>query len=210
MNGFRLNTAVLVAAITASPLVFGTNHYDSTSIEVLSGDNTQARHCYQSASIAARIHYASRNDLENCDYALQRTALTPRDRAATLANRGIIYMSLDEYELAIKDYTDAIALKPEFGELNVNIGNIYYLGKAYDRAVTEYTAALDKKTSRPYVAYFNRGMAHESLGNLTSAETDIKTALEMVPGWVAAQKKLDEVQQKIRNPAPTRVTPVNP
>ena len=210
MNGFRLNMIVLVAAVTAPPLVFATNHYDSTSIEILSGDNTEARRCYQSASIAARIHYVSRNDLENCDYALTRTALTPRDRAATLANRGIIYMSLDEYDLAIKDYTAAIALKPDFGELNVNIGNIYYLGKAYDKAVAEYTAALDKNTSRPYVAYFNRGMAHESLGDLVSAETDIMTALEMVPGWVAAQKKLDVVQQKMRNPAPTRVTPLNP
>jgi tetratricopeptide (TPR) repeat protein len=203
---------LVVSAITllGSSHLFASNHYyDSTSIEVLAGDNVPARACYQSASIAARIHYTSRRDLENCNNALTRTALSMRDRAATLANRGIIYMSLEEYDLAIKDYQDAIGMKPEMGELNVNIGNVYYLGKVYDKAVAEYTAAIEKKSSKIYVAYFNRGMAYESLGKLAEAEADIKVALEMLPQWAAAQKKLEEVQQKIHNPAPANTRPAN-
>lgn len=201
---------VSTIALLSSPYLLASNHfYDSTSIEVLAGDNAPARACYQSASIAARIHYTSRRDLENCNNALTRTALSMRDRAATLANRGIIYMSLEEYDLAIKDYQDAIGMKPEMGELNVNIGNVYYLGKVYDKAVIEYTAAIEKKSSKIYVAYFNRGMAYESLGKLAEAEADIKVALEMLPQWAAAQKKLEEVQQKIRNPSPAGVTPAN-
>lgn len=207
-NLYRIVVSTL--AVLSCPSLLASNHfYDSTSIEVLAGDNAPARACYQSASIAARIHYTSRRDLENCNNALTRTALSMRDRAATLANRGIIYMSLEEYDLAIKDYQDAIGMKPEMGELNVNIGNVYYLGKVYDKAVAEYTAAIEKKSSKIYVAYFNRGMAYESLGKLAEAEADIKVALEILPQWAAAQKKLEEVQQKIRNPSPAGVTPAN-
>ena len=209
MNRFSMAT-ILVMTLVTSPIVFASNHYyDSTSIEVLAGDNSLARACYQSASIAARIHYTSRRDLENCNNALTLTALTPRDRAATLANRGIVYMSLEEFDLAIKDYQAAIAMKPEMGELNVNIGNVYYMGKVYDKAIAEYTSAIEKKTSKIFVAYFNRGMAYESLGKLAEAEADIKVALEMLPQWAAAQKKLEEVQQKIRNPAPANTRPAN-
>lgn len=201
---------LLASALFTSPLLFAADHYyDSTSIEVLAGDNAPARACYQSASIAARIHYTSRRDLENCNNALTRTALSMRDRAATLANRGIVYMSLEEFDLAVKDYQAAIAMKPEMGELNVNIGNVYYMGKVYDKAITEYTTAIEKKTSKIFVAYFNRGMAYESIGKLAEAEADIKVALEMLPQWAAAQKKLEEVQQKIRNPSPAGVTPAN-
>ena len=108
-------------------------------MDILASNNTPARECYQAASIAARIHYTSRKDVETCSYALQRTALTPRDRAATLANRGIIYMSLEDYQKAIQDYSAALTLKPEFGELNVNIGNVYFLGKSFDKALVEYS-----------------------------------------------------------------------
>lgn len=183
---------------------------DSTSMEVLASDNTPARSCYQDASIAARIHYTSRRNLENCNYALTRTALSPRDRAATLANRGIILMSLEEYERAIDDYNKAIALKPELGELNVNIGNVFYLGDAYEKAVAEYTTALEKKTSKPHIAHFNRGMAYEKLDNFANAESDFKLAAEMMPEWTAPQIKLAEVQQKLKLPTTGTTTPSNP
>lgn len=174
-------------------------------MDILASNNTPARECYQAASIAARIHYTSRKDVETCSYALQRTALTPRDRAATLANRGIIYMSLEDYQKAIQDYSAALTLKPEFGELNVNIGNVYFLGKSFDKALVEYSTAIEKNTSKPQIAYFNRGMTHESMGKFT--EADYRMALQLFPEWAAAQSKLDELLLKAKNPA---YTPANP
>ncbi len=200
MSNFRLTKLLFSAALGLPAAAFAQSYHDSTSIEILAGDNSPARTCYQDASIAARIHYTSRKSLANCTYALTRTAMSLRDRAATLANRGIIYMSLEEYRLAIEDYQKAIALKPEFGELNVNIGNVYYLGDAFDKAVTEYTTALEKNTSKPHVAHFNRGMAYENLKNYASAETDYKTALEIMPEWTTPQTKLAELQLKKNQP----------
>lgn len=207
MNAFKTGIATLALAVMGAPPAFAAGHYEGNSIEVLAGDNAPARDCYRAASIAARIHYTSRRELERCDEALNYTALTPRDRAATLANRGIILMSLEEFQRAIQDYTTALALKPEFGELNVNIGNIYYLGKSYDKAVAEYTTAIEKQSSRIQIAYMNRGMAYENLGRLAEAEADMLMALQIAPEWEAAKKQLDELREKIRNPAPTSASP---
>jgi tetratricopeptide (TPR) repeat protein len=196
----------LVLSATASAQT-GYRYQDTTSMDILASDNTPARECYQAASIAARIHYTSRKDVETCTYALQRTALTPRDRAATLANRGIIYMSLEDYQKAIQDYSAALTLKPEFGELNVNIGNVYFLGKAYDKALIEYTTAIEKQTSKPQIAYFNRGMTYEGMGKFAEAEADYRMALQLFPDWAAAQSKLDELLQKAKNPASSQANP---
>lgn len=207
MSNFRINKFLYIAALVLPATAFAQSYRDSTSMEVLAFDNTPARDCYQDASIAARIHYTSRKNLENCTYALTRTAMSPRDRAATLANRGIIYMSLDEFAMAVEDYNKAIALKPELGELNINIGNVFYMGDAYDRAITEYTTALEKNTTKPYVAHFNRGMAYENLKNYARAESDYKTAMEMMPEWTAPKTKLAELQQKKNLPATGTNTP---
>ncbi len=207
----RLEISMFVLAGLILPLTGSAQsqyrYQDSTSMDILASNNTPARECYQAASIAARIHYTSRKDVETCSYALQRTALTPRDRAATLANRGIIYMSLEDYQKAIQDYSAALTLKPEFGELNVNIGNVYFLGKSFDKALVEYSTAIEKNTSKPQSAYFNRGMTHESMGKFTEAEADYRMALQLFPEWAAAQSKLDELLLKAKNPA---YTPANP
>jgi len=203
MCAYRIDKALFLFALFVLPVGASAQNWyqDTTSMDVLATNNPPARACFQAASIAARIHYTSRKDVDNCTYALNRTAMSPRDRAATLANRGIIYMALEDYQKAIQDYTMALSLKPEFGELNVNIGNVYYLGKAFDKAVVEYTTALEKNTSKPHIAHFNRGMAHESLGDLASAETDFKTALQMMPDWLTPQLKLDQLKIKMQNPA---------
>lgn len=170
----------------------------ATSMTVIGGD-ARAQDCYRSAGIAAQIHYTSKSELENCTYALDYANLSLRDRAATLVNRGIIYMALEEYDKAIQDYSTAKRLSPDFGEIYVNVGNIYYLGKLYDKAIEEYSSAIEKNTHRRHVAYFNRGMAYEKLGEFAKAETDYRTVMELVPDWVLPQTRLTELQNKMNN-----------
>jgi tetratricopeptide (TPR) repeat protein len=117
---------------------------DSTSMDVMTNDSG-AKACYRAAGIAARIHYTSVKELANCNNALDKSAMSVRDRAATLTNRGIIYMALNDYDNAIQDFNATIKLKPELGEVHVNIGNVYFLGQEYDKAIEEYTSAIEKK-----------------------------------------------------------------
>ncbi len=165
---------------------------DNTSMDVLINDNN-ARSCYRAAGIAARIHYTSSSELEKCTLALTRSALSPRDRAATLTNRGIIHMALNHFDAAIEDFNGALELKPEFGEIHVNIGNIYFINDDYHGAVEEYTFAIEKETTKAHVAYINRGMAYEKIGDVKNAENDYRVALELLPGASLPRVRLDQL-----------------
>lgn len=167
----------------------------STSMDVVTS-NSYARNCYRAAGVAARIHYTSRKELLQCDLALDFGAMSLRDRAATLTNRGIIYMALENYEMAIKDYSNALKLKPEFGEIHVNIGNVYFLGKVFDKAIDEYTQAIDLETTKIHIAHINRGMAYESSGDFNNAETDYRAAMELLPNAALPQVRLDQLLRK--------------
>jgi tetratricopeptide (TPR) repeat protein len=159
-------------------------------------DSTYARDCFNAANVAARIHYTTHEDVDNCTLALNFNDLSVQDRAATYTNRGIIHMALEEYEKAVSDYSSALSLEPEIAEIYVNIGNVYYMGKVYDKAIVEYTKAIDMRTSSIHVAYTNRGMSYESLGDLDNAEQDYLTALEILPDSTFLQDKLNQLREE--------------
>ena len=176
----------------------GARYRDSTSLDVMTQES-DARECYRAAGIAARIHYTTSSDLDNCTYALERGAMSPRDRAATYTNRGIINMSLRNYDDAVADYEAALEMRPDFGEIHINIGNVYFLNKSYYDAIDEYTAAIEKETSRIHIAYINRGMAYEKMGNFNRAEEDYLVAKELLPDAALPQLRLDELERVRRD-----------
>jgi tetratricopeptide (TPR) repeat protein len=188
------NWLVLLLAVPVAGLAQGRLE-DSTSMEVMVQDDA-ARGCYRAASIAARIHYTSERELENCTEALERGAMSPRDRAATLTNRGIIYMALSNFDMALQDFNAALALRPDFGEIHVNMGNIYFLKRQYGEAVGQYGAAIDKQTGKAHIAHINRGMAYERLGNFDAAEQNYRDAMAILPDSALPQVRLDELARK--------------
>ena len=155
-----------------------------------------ARGCYRAAGVAARIHYTSKKELVNCNNALNRSAMSVRDRAATLTNRGIIHIALENYELAIEDFTSSLKLKPELGEVHINIGNVYFLDRVYDKAIEQYTVAIEKQTTKVHVAYINRGMAYEKLGDFDNAEQDYRYAMDLLPDAALPQVRLEQLFRK--------------
>ncbi len=166
------------------------------SVTVL-GDSEEAQECFYSAQLATQMHSASHSELTACTNALISQNLRMRDRAATLINRGIIYVALEEYQKAIKDYERAEKLHPEFGAIHVNRGNLFFMGQSYDSAILEYNKALDMGLNQSYVAHLNRGMAYEKLGQLHKAEADYREAIALVPEWKTAQSKLERVLGKL-------------
>lgn len=165
------------------------------SVTIL-GDSGDARECYFAAQIAVQMQSASRSEVETCNNALQQN-LHLRDRAATLINRGILHVALEEYQKAIDDYATAERLYPEFGAIHVNRGNLFFMSQAYDGAIVEYNKALAMGLRQESVAYLNRGMAYEKLGRLLEAKTDYQQAIELSPEWHVAQSKLDRVIKKL-------------
>ena len=164
-------------------------------MEVMTGDSA-AQECFKASSIAARIHYTSSKDLQNCTYALDRSAMSIRDRAATIGNRGIIYMALGEYDKAIEDFNTALKLHPEFLEVHVNIGNVYFIDKEFNKALVEYTVAIDSQSSMVHVAHINRGMTYENMGDFTNAEKDYLEAQTLMPESALPQLRLEQLARK--------------
>ncbi|NNE36977.1 MAG: tetratricopeptide repeat protein [Gammaproteobacteria bacterium] len=192
---FTMMLLILVPGMTVAQDSKFRKYQHSTSMDVITG-NSYARGCYNAAGVAARIHYTSRKEIDQCDMALNYGAMSLRDRAATLTNRGLIYMALESYDEAIADYSNALKLKPEFGEIHVNIGNVYYLGKVFDKAIEEYTEAIELETTKIHIAHINRGMAYESLGDFDNAETDYRAAAALFPEAALPQVRLDQLLRK--------------
>lgn len=78
-------------------------------------------------------------------------------------NRGVTYNDLGKHDLAIRDYTKAIELRPDFAEAYYNRGVTYNdLGK-HALAVRDCNRVIDLRPNYPK-AYFSRGNAYYYLG----------------------------------------------
>ena len=167
------------------------------SLQVIGGQQ-QARDCYMAATIAAQMHSASREGIDVCSYALDEISMTTRDRVATLVNRGIIYVALEEYNKAVRDYDRAYKISPDIAEIHVNRGNLLFMSGHTEQAIAEYSQAIELKLTRQYVVYYNRGLAYEKLAEYNKAEADYRRALELMPGWSHAQDKLDRLLNRTK------------
>lgn len=162
------------------------------------GSDSFARSCYTAATFAATMNSASRSELEDCNRALEYGTLSAADRMATLVNRGVVLVALEEYKAAARDYDKALSFDPKTGEVFVNRGNLFYLGEVYDKAVGEYTTALRLGLSKNHVAHYNRGLAYEKMKDFANAEADYRRASELMPDWSLPQQKLDRLARQSR------------
>ncbi|MEZ5893888.1 MAG: tetratricopeptide repeat protein [Parvularculaceae bacterium] len=81
--------------------------------------------------------------LEPCNASLETEPLTPRETAALMVNRGVIYFNLGDYENAVQDFTAALDLDiPDKARVLINRGLAYEALKAERLARLDYSAAL--------------------------------------------------------------------
>ena len=101
--------------------------------------------------------------------------------AASFNNRGIGYYDIGQYDLAIKDYTQAIRLKPIAGFYN-NRGNAYRDQRLYDLAIQDYDRAIRMKPDLA-IAFDNRGVAYLREGQYDLAIRDFGAAIRLKPDY---------------------------
>lgn len=144
------------------------------------------RLCYE----AARAGQPSDLGVATCDKALAEQDLEPADRAATLVNRGILLMYAKKHAQALASYEAALKVEPELAEAYVNKGiALVNLGRDAE-AVAASSRALELNPSRPELAYYTRGVAHEQLGNARAAYNDYRQAAALSPEWKEPQAQL--------------------
>src|SRR5215469_13905396 len=93
-------------------------------------------------------HCAGNSDdlrIAACTAIIQSKQEVPENLAIAFNDRGNAYEASHQYDAAIKDYDEAIKLKPTFAEVFYNRGNAYYLERKYERAINDYDEAIKLK-----------------------------------------------------------------
>jgi tetratricopeptide (TPR) repeat protein len=114
-------------------------------------------------------------------------------------DKGITNSQKGNYDQAIKDFNQALQLKPTDPALLTYRGVVYYAKGNYDQAMKDFNQALeiDPKFGR---AYYQRGMIYENQEKYAQAVAEMKQAksvgwhvdplwLEILENKAAAQKK---------------------
>ena len=127
-----------------------------------------------------------------CDQALKQEALTPRDRAATFDNRGVMLDRLGKTDRAASDFHSAIALNDALGDPHVNLGSMLIKQRRYSDAVDEINKGLEMGMSFPHIGYYDRAIAEEMTGSFKEAYYDFKKVLEIEPDYAPATERLKD------------------
>jgi len=177
--------AVAVAASTwSSPALAGS----------ISIGSSPARDCYE----AAIARTDDRNSFNHCNLALEQEPLTTQNRAATLVNRGVLYLRGHNYRSADSDFDAALRANSNNAEawLNKAIATLQQGGGGDTLPLIDKSLALN--TVRPALAYYSRSIAHERSGNFRAAYTDLRRAQELEPDWNLPAKELKRFQVRRR------------
>lgn len=148
--------------------------------------NGVAHSCYEFAEYAGN----PTDGINTCTFALEQTTLSVRDRAATFVNRGILRARKDDAEGALADYDRGLAMDATLAEGYVDRGAAMIALRRYDDAVSEIDKGISLGANRPQIAYYDRGIADEALGNIRAAYEDYKKAVEIQPDFQLARDEL--------------------
>lgn len=103
-------------------------------------------------------------------------------------NRGDKLVEFKNYEVAIKDYTEAIRLQPQNGSYYSKRGDTYaYQLKDYQKAIADYTEAINLEQNNA-VYYSYRGYFYRSLEDYQKALEDVNRAITLNPKYAIAYR----------------------
>lgn len=106
---------------------------------------------------------------------LLSTGLAAAQNVQTYVDRGIENSQSGRYDQAIKDFNDALKVKPNDPMLITYRGVVYYAKKQNDLAMKDFNQAItiDPKCGK---AYYQRGMIYENQEKYALAVPELKKA----------------------------------
>lgn len=111
---------------------------------------------------------------------LQAVEKKAGSNAAFHAERGAVYVALDQYDAAMKDCNLAIKLDPKLSDAYDRRAFCYTVSNQLDKAIADYTTAIKLNPKSP-MPYHNRAIAYRKLGKLKEANSDMKHYLTLRP-----------------------------
>ncbi|MGD1935145.1 MAG: tetratricopeptide repeat protein [Candidatus Phaeomarinobacter sp.] len=116
----------------------------------------------------------------HCTRALEAGDLPEGDMVTAHVNRGVAYKLTGQLEAAIEDYTKALNLSPESGDIYTTRANAFLEMAQLDAAINDANKALAFNPEYA-AAYFVRGRIFEALGQRSFAKDDFVRAYELAP-----------------------------
>jgi tetratricopeptide (TPR) repeat protein len=156
-------------------------YIDLEDYEAVLADESRAielgENCQQAYYLRGSLYSAIYGDYDAAEADLTRAIeLDPTDHEA-LNNWGLVYIRMQEWELAVDDLDRALAIT-EFAIAYHNRGYAHLRLHEEELAVEDYTRAIELYPL--YMgAYYERGVAYEELHDHEAAVSDYITALEM-------------------------------
>ena len=115
-------------------LISGSSH---AAITILGkGDATL---CYH----GAKFGYETRSVINKCKNALNDISLSPKNRAATYVNLGIIYNNFSQPDKALLTFSRAKEYDGVQSEVALNSGNSHFLKRDYNKALELYERSFE-------------------------------------------------------------------
>ncbi len=181
-----LSTMCLTVAATLTAGVFAVASLPSSAyaaVTVIGAGPAQL--CYDGAETGADpfeyIFY--------CNQAL-KTYLSDHDRAATYINRGVLRLALNEPNTALEDFNAGLAIDSSLSEGYIDRGASLIEIKKFAEAIESINKGLALGAKRPELAYYDRAVADEGMGDVDAAYHDYEQALLAQPNFTMASDEL--------------------
>jgi len=127
--------------------------------------------------------YIGQGNLKRAKHHLDRALEIDDDYAPALAAQGLVYSSDGEKELADESFRRSIAADPGYTRGRTYYGAYLYSERKFEQARHQFSkASRDTDYEDRGNVFFNLGMTEERLGNLDSAETAYRRAVELTRG----------------------------
>jgi tetratricopeptide (TPR) repeat protein len=152
--------------------------YSNAAVTVVG--SSDALICYKHA----KYGYTTQSSVFTCLKAISDKTISKQDLDATRINLGIIYNNKSKPRMALEQFEIAIKNKNMKAEVLLNQGNSLLLLKDYKGALEKYQASYDNNLEDISAIYFNKGMAHEYLGNIDKAVSFYKKAVTLNPSLI--------------------------
>jgi len=173
---------MLPAALCGAVALFAYSGAEA-AVTVLGGG--PAQECFHAAEFGGE----PRAGIDQCTFALN-TLLTPRDRAATFVNRGVLRLAIHQDDRALADIDSGIAIAPDLADAFVDRGAVSIALGRYPQALEDLNRGISLGPHRPQIAYYDRAIIYEQQGDIRAAYNDYKRALDIAPDFEPAAKEL--------------------
>ena len=117
-------------------------------------------------------------NLSGAEDAYTKAIMQQPEEVKSHFNRGIVYITMGEYDKAIEDYTKVISMQADYPEAYYNRGWAYFHKDMFDRAIEDCTQALLLNPDMAS-AHLTRGMAYKAKGLLDKAKSDFQKSCEL-------------------------------